>query len=418
MAFIFTIGCILLTGLSCLSSRRVLNVVAVLIIPYAVLAPVNNYIMTGFGFYPINDEVLWMLLGAFVCFFLGSAAVDSFFSLRQLPGDTELREGRDGISNINWNAMFFYALAVSLITFLRLAYYVRGHGLAAVGQEAFSGYLTSGIPGHIFLSSAPLVPVMFYYWLKNPGRIRYLLAVLCLTGLFFMTLVKYHVISVAIATYFLAAIEEKKYLKTGGLLLGAAGTSVFVLNYFISFLVRGVAGNIDNSFYMNHFWNYAAGSLVYDNRIFINGIRTDVSIFYKLGSFVAAPVNLFLYGLFGLRLFPHDTLKHYLVASNGEKGNVVDAIGYLFPSKGSMVDILVFGIVILLLGALFSWIYHSLYLKSIRENRLPVMLAYFMTYFVFLSFFGTFYINLVPYEILFWCWVMMFVFDKRNIFIA
>ena len=77
-----------------------------------------------------------------------------------------------------------------------------------------------------------------------------------------------------------------------------------------------------------------------------------------------------------------------------------------------------FGIVILLLGALFSWIYHSLYLKSIRENRLPVMLAYFMTYFVFLSFFGTFYINLVPYEILFWCWVMMFVFDKRNIFIA
>ena len=46
------------------------------------------------------------------------------------------------------------------------------------------------------------------------------------------------------------------------------------------------------------------------------------------------------------------------------------------------------------------------------------MLAYFMTYFVFLSFFGTFYINLVPYEILFWCWVMMFVFDKRNIFIA
>ena len=291
-------------------------------------------------------------------------------------------------------------------------------GMAAVGQEAFSGYLTSGIPGHIFLSSAPLVPVMFYYWLKNPGRIRYLLAVLCLTGLFFMTLVKYHVISVAIATYFLAAIEDKKYLKTGGLLLGAAGTSVFVLNYFISFLVRGVAGNIDNSFYMNHFWNYAAGSLVYDNRIFINGIRTDVSIFYKLGSFVAAPVNLFLYGLFGLRLFPHDTLKHYLVASNGEKGNVVDAIGYLFPSKGSMVDILVFGLVILLFGALFSWIYHSLYLKSIRENRLPVMLAYFMTYFVFLSFFGTFYINLVPYEILFWCWVMMFVFDKRNIFIA
>lgn len=418
MALIFTIGCILLTGLSCLTSRRVLNVVAILIIPYALLVPVNNYMMVRFGFYAINDEVLWMLLGAFICFFLGSAAVDSFFSLRQIPVETGPREGDDGTLYINWDAMFFYACAVSLITFLRLALFVRGHGMAAVGEEAFSGYLTTGIEGHIFLSSAPLIPVMFYYWLKNPGRIRYLLAVLCLTGLFFMTMIKYHVISVAIATYFLAALEDKKYLKTGGFLLAVGGVSVFLLNYFISFLVRGVAGNIDNAFYMNHFWNYAAGSLVYDNRIFINGIRTDVSIFYKLGSFVSAPVNLFLVGLFGFRLFPHETQRHYLVASNGEKGNVIDAIGYLFPSKGTAVDILVFGVVILLLGALFSWIFHSMYLKSVRENRLPVMLAFFMTYFVFLSFFGTFYINLVPYEILFWCGVMMFVFDKRNIFIA
>ncbi len=418
MALIFTIGCILLTGLSCLTARRVLNVVAILIIPYALLVPVNNYMMVRFGFYPINDEVLWMLLGAFICFFLGSAAVDSFFSRRQIPGEMELLKGRDGISEINWDAMFFYACAVALITFLRLALFVRGHGMSAVGEEAFSGYLTSGMAGHIFLSSAPLIPVMFYYWLKNPGRIRFLLAVLCLTGLFFMTMIKYHVISIAIATYFLAAVEDKKYLKTGGILLAAGGVGVFLMNYFFSFLVRGVAGNIDNSFYMNHFWNYAAGSLVYDNRIFINGIRTDVSIFYKLGSFVAAPVNLFLVGLFGFRLFPHETQRHYLVADNGEKGNVIDAIGYLFPSKGSVVDILIFGIVILLLGALFSWIFHSMYMKSVRENRLPVMLAFFMTYFVFLSFFGTFYINLVPYEILFWCGVMMFVFDKRNIFIA
>lgn len=416
MAFIFTIGCILLTGISCLSSRRGLNVVAVLILPYTLLVPINNYVMVRFGFYPISDEVLWMLLGAFICFFLGSAAVDSFFSLRQISG--ELKPQKDSsISYMNWDAMFFYACAVILITLLHLLSYVRGHGMASLGEEVFSGYLTSGILGHIFLSAAPLVPVMFYYWLKNPKKLRFLLAVLCLTGLFFMTMIKYHVISIAIATYFLVALEDEKYLKIGGFLLIAAGTSVFMMNYFISFLVRGVAGNINNSFYMNHFWNYAAGSLIYDNRIFVNGIRTGVSIFFKLGSFVIAPVNLFLVGVFGLRLFPYDIQRHYLVADNGEKGNVVDAIGYLFPSRGPLADVLLFGLVMLLLGALFSWISHSIYLRSVRENRFPVTLAFFMTFFVFLSFFGTFYVNLIPYEILFWCCVMMFVFDRRNVFI-
>ena len=51
--------------------KNVINLVSLLMAPYAVLVFLNNFFMYKIGFNKIEDEVLVMLLLTFICFFLG-----------------------------------------------------------------------------------------------------------------------------------------------------------------------------------------------------------------------------------------------------------------------------------------------------------------------------------------------------------
>ena len=177
--------------------------------------------------------------------------------------------------------MLRYAWIVIAVVGLRLVYHILTKGFYYLGSEKFSGVLTSGIAGHFFLTSTPLIPIMFYYWLVNKKEKRYLITTVLLTALFFMTFVKYHVISIIIATYLLASYENKRYLRPGAIFLTIGAAGAFIFNYLVSFLLRGVIGNVRTSYYFQHLWGYISGSLIYDNYIFDKGIRVGTSIFYK-----------------------------------------------------------------------------------------------------------------------------------------
>ena len=415
MSLAFLLCCAIMIIADNKITHRWINITTVLAIPYALIIPINNFFMVKYGFYEISDNVMWMLMGGIFCVFLGSIVAHYLHSYRKSANGLHINiKTQNKMDYIKWEAMLHYAWAVIVLTTIRLIYIILKRGLPFLGGEEFSGMLTSGLLGHFLLTSTPLIPVIFYYWLVNKKEKRYFLTALLMVLLFFMTFVKYHVIGIIIATYLLVSFENQKYIKPGAILLGLLATGAFIFNYIVSFFLRGVIGNVRTSYYFQHLWGYISGSLIYDNYIFEKGVRVGTSILYKLGTFLSSPINLFLNVLTGIRLFPHTKQAHFLIGSNGERGNVVDAIGYLFPSKGSIADLFAFCLVMIIIGYVFFFLFNTRSYKSERKKVFPVSLIYFLTYFVALSFFGTFYINSVPYEILFWCWFMMLIFDKRT----
>ena len=77
--------------------------------------------------------------------------------------------------------------------------------------------------------------------------------------------------------------------------------------------------------------------------------------------------------------------------------NVTDAFGYLYPAKGDVGEHILYFFIMIVLGAMFS----SAYVRAKRRDSLfNTYIVNLITYFVFFSFFGTFYINPGPWEML------------------
>ena len=165
------------------------------------------------------------------------------------------------------------------------------------------------------------------------------------------------------------------------------------------------------SFYLNHLWGYIGGSLIYDNYIFTRGVRIGLGSIEKLMTFVFALPNMFLNKIFGIRLFPHIRQQDLIISYGLEQSNVVDAIGYLYPSFGSALDIIEFLLVMLLLGLIFSMLVRLMLNHS--KERFNTTIAFFLAEFVLMSFFGTFYISPGPWEQLVWCAIIPQLFYKE-----
>ena len=391
-------------------NQRIINVVSLLIVPYLVIIPINNYYMVKNGFYEISESVITIFIVSSALFFCGSIIVDLRKQRRRNSVDAERLYNEEILNYYKLIPMFKYVVVVEAVTILRALYVIATHGITYLAGEEFSGVLTSGILGHIFLTIYPLIPIMFYAWLKDKKKIGFFVVTVIGVALTFLTFVKYHSIGMLVYIYLLVCLEDHKYVKKGTIAVTVGAVVFFIGNYFIGFFLRGVSRSITSQYYFNHLWNYLGGSLIYDNRIFESGVRVGISIFYKLGSFIFPPVNVFLNKLFGFTLCPHETQPHYFVGTNREVGNVTDAFGYLYPSHGEFIDLLCYGTVILLLGMLFTFIYN----RALKNRyRIHCNLAAFLTFFVFFSFFGTFYINFVPWEILLWSAIIPMIFDKR-----
>lgn len=392
-------------------NKSILNIPTVLCFPYFVIIPLNNLVMYKYGFYSIDDSVIYLISTGLLCFSLGSFFIDYN---KRLSGTAipAADDNHDKLNDYKIRSMLFYIIIVEAIISARVLSVVARHGVSYIASSSFEGYIISGILGHVFLTIYPLLPVLFYYWLKNKRDVFYLIVYLIGVGLYFLTFVKYHVIGMIVLTYLFVSLEDRKYIKKGAITLLVTAVGIFIGNYILGFTLYGTASKVNKIYYFKHLWTYISGSLIYDNVIFVQGVRVGVGILYKLGSFVLAPVNVFINALLGIRIAPHESLPFRLVGSNGEKGNIIDAIGYLYPSQGSVFEVAAFYIVLFLFGVLFSLIYHR---EIKKTQRLSVPVCVFMTFFVFFSFFGTFYVNLPPWEILIYSYVLLPLFSERNI---
>ena len=391
-------------------NRRVINIPSVLSFPYLVIILLNNLIMYRLGFDKISESVIYMISMGLFFFFLGSLIVDFGKRVSRTGNIREYEQNKNKLHYYKIGSMCKYTAFVEIIVITRLLLIISSHGLSYLSSTAFEGVLITGVLGHLFLTIYATIPIIFYYWLNDKRKLHYLLLYLIGILLLFLTFVKYHVIGAIVLTFLFVCLEDKTYLRKGSILLILATVLLFVGNYLLGFALHGTVRIVNNMYYIRHLWGYIAGSLIYDNEIFTTGVRVGTSIFYKLGSFVFTPINVFLNAFLGYRITPHVGQPFILLGSNGERGNVVDALGYLYPSKEGWVEIAFYYLVILVFGMMFTHIYNQAIKK---KNKLSTPVCVFMTFFIFFSFFGTFYVNLPPWEVLFWCVFMLCLFDKR-----
>lgn len=408
---LFEIVCVFMICMEYHVSKRAINIIAVFSIPYMIVIPINNIFMVQHGFYKISEQVIYMILGGLVFIFIGAFLVDVSARKRGQRGrQDDLNNKNHVFDRYKFDKIAQYTLFVEIVTVLRLLYVILVHGLNYLTTEDFSGVLISGPFGHLFLTIYPLIPIQFYYWLKHKTENIYLVLAVGGTILLFLTFVKYHVIGMVVLIYLFCAIEDSRYLKIGSIALASIVILLFVFNYALSFFLRGTISEVNKNFYLNHLWNYIAGSLIYDNNIFLGIVRNGVGTWYKIGTFLFGAINIFVQFIIPGGAFRHQKLPHLLVADNGEKGNVVDAIGYLFPCNGELIDYITWAVFLLLIGIIFNFAYN----KSFRaHNGFHIQICVLMTFFMFFSFFGTFFIGFMPWEILLWSFIVPKMFDKR-----
>ena len=233
--------------------------------------------------------------------------------------------------------------------------------------------------------------------MEHKKEIFCLIATLLIIFVTFASFVKYNVIGIVIALFIFTSFYKKSVMGRGIIIMLFSVVSLFIANYFLGFFFRSISATV--TFYNNHFWGYISGSLIYDDYIFDPGINSSITLEYKLLTFLFAFPNMFLRKLIGGRgLFPH-IKKPFLPIGDmsGQSGNVTDAFGYLFPAKGLLIDKVLYIAIIVVLGMLFS----SVYIRAKKKrDYYNTFICNFLTYFISLSFFGTFYISPGPWELL------------------
>lgn len=379
------------------------NLISVFMGPYIPLVFLNNFFVYKNGFDKINDDVLVMILTSFIVFFSGSL----LFKVKKNSTNKE-EDNVSKLSRYDFKKMRTFLIFIGLIGIVKIIIlYLQGSFSSNI--DDVEGVMGGGAIGHLLLASYSLLPIYFMYWTYN-RKLTILMPIILIMIVTFSSFVKYNIIGLFVSFFLFLALYRKSVLKRSLLILVSFVGVVFYVNYAISFVLVG--NDMTTQFILNHFWMYIAGSLIYDNYIFLYGIRPGIGVFYKLGTFIFALPNMFLEKTFDFKLFPHVRQEDLSISDFGETSNVVDAIGYLYPSKCDVLEVIIFYVILFILGALMAYIYKK-HMKS--SKYYDVFIVNFLCYFVFFSFFGTFYINSAPWEILIYSIFIPKLFIKNEI---
>ena len=353
------------------------NLISVFMGPYIPLVFLNNFFVYKNGFDKINDDVLVMILTSFIVFFSGSL----LFKVKKNSTNKE-EDNVSKLSRYDFKKMRTFLIFIGLIGIVKIIIlYLQGSFSSNI--DDVEGVMGGGAIGHLLLASYSLLPIYFMYWTYN-RKLTILMPIILIMIVTFSSFVKYNIIGLFVSFFLFLALYRKSVLKRSLLILVSFVGVVFYVNYAISFVVVG--NDMTTQFILNHFWMYIAGSLIYDNYIFLYGIRPGIGVFYKLGTFIFALPNMFLEKTFDFKLFPHVRQEDLSISDFGETSNVVDAIGYLYPSKCDVLEVIIFYVILFILGALMAYIYKK-HMKSSKYYDVFIVnfLCYFVFFFLFLE---------------------------------
>ena len=383
-----------------------------LALPYFVIILIHKLYGESLGFYPISNKTMIIVTIGIVLFFLGTSLTMLFKRNEYQSSSLSFLEYEDVFKFYRIKGMLNYALIVVAISGIRTIYQIYRLGIRGLSDN--EGLVISGIIGHLMLTIYPIVPVLFFYWLKHRKtkyKWRILAITICYIGMLFLTFVKYHVAGIIIIIFLLSVNHEPKYFKKGVVILSTLVIGLFVLNYVAGFISANIIKQVNRSFYTTHLWGYISGSLINSGKWISGFPAATSSVPYKLLSYIFVLPNMFISTIFKENLFPVASgVPMSIIGNNMETSNVVDAISTLYPSNGDALEVIFFSIAMIALGGIFEYIFIK---QKGRNSRLQISTAVIMTFMLFFSFFGTFYMNPMPWEIIVYSYIIIGLFDKR-----
>lgn len=391
LTFLFLFIAIAIVLYQRLREGRWINLLSLLMGPYIVIVLFNNLLVYKLGFYKISDEVLLMLSSAFIVFFIGTLPFK--FKIYNFTENKNI----ENLSRYNIKAIRIFLYVVGILGILQIILLYRQGLIFSAGIDD-EGVMGNGPIGHLLLASYSVLPIYFFYWTYHK-KIVDLIPVIMVLIVAFSSMIKYNVLGPIISIFIFVCLYRKSLLKKSIVIFSSFLVLFFVANYALGFAIAGV--DVDPTFYLGHFWAYFAGSLIDDNYIFTTGINASVSIFDKIMIFLMALPNMFIKVIDGSSYYSYSILewKDYPISNFGESSNVIDVIGFLYPSFGDLGDIICFLIVIFLLSLLISYIYIKF---CSQRNKYSTFITAFLTYFIFLDFYSPFFVLPGPWEILIW----------------
>lgn len=389
------------------STGTIFNIVTIFSAPYLLLIPLNQLVAAPYyGMYSIRDEVIIMILGAIVAFFIGTLPLQ-----KPIGSNLDSLDLSKYFNSYYMKPMIKVTIIISIILIIQIVASVFGGSFNLDEFDSSTEAFVEGPTGHLRLVGYVLTPVVMLWGITKKDKSA-LLGVALMLIVTFASFKKNYIFCMIITLLIFTGIYQSKLSKRLIICVVAAIPILFFANYFIGFYLRDTASSVSSDFYVTHFFVYSTGSLVYDNNIFEAGIRVGSTLVDKCLTFIFALPNMFLNRLFGVRLFEHETQAFLPLNESGQTGNVVDFIGYMYPSHGNAFDVLGFLFFFLLLG--FFAAAFTNFLINRNKSGFSVAAAIFLSEFVFFSFFGTFYINATPWESLLLAGIMLWLFKRKT----
>ena len=317
ITIIFLVTIIILIVYQKYREGRWLNLISLLMSPYVIIVFFNNFFVYKLGFYKISDNVILMLLMAFVSFFLGSM----LFKAKSQPHSEEMNTIMLEKYNMKKIKLFLYFVGV-LGILKAFVLYMQGAYLNDMGDDS-EGIMGNGIVAHLLLASYSVLPIYFLDCTYNK-KVKDIIPVVLVILVAFSSFIKYNVLGPIVTLFIFVSLYRSTLLKKASIGLAFFVLIIFMANYLIGFIISG--SDVDPSFYIGHFWKYFAGSVIYDNYIFTTGIRVDTTFFYKILTFFFALPNMFFKIIFDEEYFPHIGQSMRDVSDFGEESNVVAVI--------------------------------------------------------------------------------------------
>ncbi|OPJ61649.1 DUF6337 family protein [Clostridium oryzae] len=361
--------------------------------PYIIIALLNNYIMSSFGYEKLNTDSLYILFFGGQIFYAGMIACRSLLHSKK-DRSTHLSDNNiESVKiNINIKIVSYYIAFVLLFRLFQIISIYRQGGIAYITNNDFEVMQLKGIGAHLELSIFPLEAIMLYEGIKQRKKIFFLLYFLGIV-IAFSSFIKYHVIAYVMISYLYCSIKDKHLMKKmlNYIIVGILG--LFVLNYYISFLLRNMqyAGNQ----YLYKIWNYIGGSSINANWVTSNLSGSYSSKDYMLNTFMTLP-NLFFDKLIGLRVEGHlITMGFRSINEWNMTSNVIGVLYNIYLTN----NIIFFVFALLVWGAVTELI--VIMVKRIRTEKIALFASVYFT-FNALSFFANYFTLVLPWELLIW----------------
>lgn len=394
--FILVFTCIFTTLVEYKLTKRWFTPSALLGWPFVVVILMTNLIGEKYNFYSISIRTIDQITIGIILFSFGSILVNIIKRSNKIKfyGTPKYRGDLDGRISVILN----YTYLVAIITLIRLIIYMNRYGVDNfIATDGAEGILMSGIFSHLLLSVYPLTPIITSYSIRKK-KYSYLIPVILIIGLVYFTFVKYHlIVLVLIIIVYLNIENPKMFYKTVPILI-IAPIIIFIVNYLSKFNASGV--QVKEGYIFNHLINYLSGGLIY-NSVNPDFVYNNYGISEIVIMMLMVIPNLFTNALFGVKYYAYEPLPFVSMGLNGEQGNVLNTISFLFTSR----EFIATCFIIIVWGGIIGSIYSK---AKINYSLLATVYS-----FTLLSFYATFYVLVPPWEMIIFSIIMPRLFVKK-----